>query len=222
VLAEFSVGGNSRSHSFDALRPDCRLIGICGHAPKVSRGQRIPWTLMDRKTASHLGHVVWIGKNFGSIQESISSEPFINLMSDCLRGGLNLRFPTFLLSGGHSAFADQRMARFSSRFQYVENPLLCPSEAKGAHFAGKIGDFWLEFVNLRRRKTVWWTKSKANHSPPPNSANKPELPPVFWADTSRHNPLRFQIPCSYCTVTTTGVDVVICAFAESVPVTVKV
>jgi hypothetical protein len=82
---------------------------------------------------------------------------------------------TFVVSGGHSAFADQRMALFSSRFQYAENPLLCPSGAKGAHFAGILEDCWLEFVNLRRRKTDWWTKSKANHSPPPNPVNKPNL-----------------------------------------------
>ena len=56
-----------------------------------------PLDLMDRKPASHLGHVVRIVENFGSIRHSISSEPFIHLTSDCLRGGSNLRVPTFLL-----------------------------------------------------------------------------------------------------------------------------
>ena len=84
---------------------------------------------------------------------------------------------TFLLSEGHSAFPDQRMALFSSRFQCAENPLLCPSRAKGAHFAGIFAEHWLLFVNLKRRKTAWWTKSRANHSPPPNSVNKSNLGP---------------------------------------------
>ena len=83
----------------------------------------------------------------------------------------------FVVSGGHSAFADQRMALFSSGFQCAENPLLCPSEAKGVHFAGILEDCWLKSVNLRRRKTDWWTKSRANHSPPPNPVNKPNVGP---------------------------------------------
>ncbi len=81
------------------------------------------------------------------------------------------------ISQGHSAFADQRMTLFSSRFQHAENPLLCPSGAKRAQIAGILEDCWLKFVNLRRRKTVWWTKSRANHSPPPNPVNKPNLGP---------------------------------------------
>lgn len=85
--------------------------------------------------------------------------------------------PTFLLSEGHSAFPGQRMALFRSRFQHAENLLLCPSGAKGTHFAGKFGDCWLLFADSKRRKTVWWTKSRANHSPPPNSVNKPILGP---------------------------------------------
>ena len=50
-------------------------------------------------------------------------------------------------------------------------------EQKGAHFAGKIGECWLLFADSKRPKTVWWTKSRANHSPPPNSVNKPNLGP---------------------------------------------
>ena len=48
---------------------------------------------MDRKPTSHLGHVVRISKNFGSVRHSISSEPFMRLISDSLRGGSNLRVP---------------------------------------------------------------------------------------------------------------------------------
>ena len=85
--------------------------------------------------------------------------------------------PTSPLSRGHSAFPDQRMALFSSRFQCAENPLLCPSRAKGTHFAGILEDCWLLFADSKRPKTVWWTKSRANHSPPPNPVNKPNLGP---------------------------------------------
>jgi hypothetical protein len=48
---------------------------------------------MDRKPASHLGHIARIVENLGSIRYSISSEPFIHLISDYLRGGSNLRVP---------------------------------------------------------------------------------------------------------------------------------
>jgi hypothetical protein len=85
--------------------------------------------------------------------------------------------PEITIFEGHSAFADQRMALFSSRFQCAENPLLCPAGAKGAHFAGKFEDCRLEFANLETLKTAWWTKSRANHSPPPNFVNKPNLGP---------------------------------------------
>ena len=44
----------------DALPSCCRLIGTCGHARKVSRSQRICWTVMYRKPTSHVGHVVRI------------------------------------------------------------------------------------------------------------------------------------------------------------------
>jgi hypothetical protein len=47
-------------------------------------------TLMDRKSASQLGHVV---PDRASVRHSISSEPFIYLISDCLQGGSNLRVP---------------------------------------------------------------------------------------------------------------------------------
>ena len=66
----------------DALLPCCRLIGTCGHARKVSRSQPICWTVMYRKPTSHVGHVVWIFENFGSIRHSISSEPLIRLICD--------------------------------------------------------------------------------------------------------------------------------------------
>ena len=39
-------------------------------------------------------------------------------------------------SEGHSAFPDQRMALLGAGFQSAENPLQCPSGAKGADFAG--------------------------------------------------------------------------------------
>ena len=77
----------------DALPSCCRLIGTCGHARKVSRSQRICWTVMYRKPTSHVGHVVWIFENFGSMRHSISSEPFIHLISDRSRGDSNLRIP---------------------------------------------------------------------------------------------------------------------------------
>ena len=50
--------------------------------------------------------------------------------------------PDITIFEGHSAFPDQRMALFRSRFQRAENPLLCPSGAKGTHFAGIFGDCW--------------------------------------------------------------------------------
>ena len=75
--------------------------------------------------------------------------------------------PTFLLSEGHSAFPDQRKALFRSRFQYTENLLLCPSGAKGTHFAGIFEDCWLQFADLKKLKTVWWTWSGSNRRPLP-------------------------------------------------------
>ena len=72
------------------------------------------------------------------------------------------------------------MALFSSRFQHAENPLLCPSGAKGAHFAGMLEDCWLVFADSKRTKTVWWTKSRANHSPPPNPVKKSDLRPNWF------------------------------------------
>ena len=115
-------------------------------------------------------------KNFGSMRHSISSEPFIHLTSDCEAVQI-CASATLLLSEGHSAFPDQRMALFRSRFQSAENPLLCPSGEKGRHFAGIFGGCWLKLTDIERPKTVWWTKSRANHSPPPNSVNKPILGP---------------------------------------------
>jgi hypothetical protein len=88
----------------DRLSPNQRLVA---HAPKVNRAQHTRWTLMDRnrKPASQPSHFVAIvRKYFGLVRHSSSSEPFICLISACLRGGSNLRDPTFLLSGGHSAF----------------------------------------------------------------------------------------------------------------------
>ena len=40
--------------------------------------------------------------------------------------GSHLYGPDITICEGHSAFADQRMALFSSRFRCAENPLLCP------------------------------------------------------------------------------------------------
>ncbi len=48
---------------------------ICSHAPKLSRGQGIRWTLMGRKSASHLGHTVLIVHQFNI--RIPASEPFI-------------------------------------------------------------------------------------------------------------------------------------------------
>ena len=151
----------------DALPPCCRLIGTCGHARKVSRSQR--YLLDGDVSETHVPSRACCldFRKLGSMRHSISSEPFIHLISDCLRGGSNLRVPTSLLSEGHSAFPDQRMAPFSSRFQCAENPLLCPSGAKGAHFAGILEDCWLLFADSKRPKTVWWTWSGSNRRPLP-------------------------------------------------------
>jgi hypothetical protein len=75
--------------------------------------------------------------------------------------------PTFLLSEGHSAFPDQRVALFRSRFLYAENPLLCPPRAIGAQFVGKFGNCWLSCADLKRLKTAWWTWSGSNRRPLP-------------------------------------------------------
>ncbi len=51
---------------------------ICGYAPKVSKGQGIRWTLMGRKSASHLGNVdrivkkLWFNSTF-DFQRAIHS-----------------------------------------------------------------------------------------------------------------------------------------------------
>jgi len=110
---------------------------------------------MDRKLAPHIGDAVRIACETLQICTS----------------------RTYLLSEGHSAFADQRTALFISRFKCAENSLLCPSGAKGVHFVGILEDWRLLFADSTRRKTVWWTKSRANHSPPPNSVNKSNLGP---------------------------------------------
>ena len=60
--------------------------------------------------------------------------------------------PDITVFEGHSAFPDQRMALFRSRFQRAENPLLCPSGAKGTHFAGIFGDSWQKLTDLKRLK----------------------------------------------------------------------
>ena len=122
---------------------------------------------MDRKPASHLGHVVRIvEKPLDQCDIRLASHSFISHLMAC--EALQIcASRTFLLSEGHSAFPDQRMALFSSRFQCAENPLLCPSGAKGAHFAGILGDCWLLFADSKRPKTVWWTWSGSNRRPLP-------------------------------------------------------
>ena len=132
-------------------------------------GQRIRWTYWIGNPLP-ISAIFELSKIFEPIRHSISTESFIHLMLNCLRGGSIRASPTFLLSDGHSAFPDQRMALFKSRFQCAENSLLCPSVAKGAHFAGIFGDCWLLFADLKRGKTVWWwTQSPANPSPSPFS-----------------------------------------------------
>ena len=59
---------------------------------------------------------------------------------------------TFVVSGGHSAFPDQRMAPFSSGLQCAENPLLYPSGAKGAHFAGIFGGLLTIICRIKETK----------------------------------------------------------------------
>ncbi len=128
--------------------------------PKVSRGQHIRWPLTDRKPASHLGHVARIVKKTLD-QFDIrfpASHSFVSYLIACEAVQI-CAFPAFLLSEAHSAFPDQRMAVFGNRFQHAENPLLCPSGAKGAQIAGRLEDCWLKFANLRRRNTDWWSKS---------------------------------------------------------------
>jgi len=100
------------------------------------------------------------------MRHSISSEPFIHLTSDCEAVQI-CASATLLLSEGHSAFPDQRMALFRSRFQSAENPLLCPSGEKGRHFAGIFGGCWLKLTDIERPKTVWWTWSGSNRRPLP-------------------------------------------------------
>ena len=106
-----------------------------------------------------------LSKKFGSMRHSISSVVSMCRIARCLRGSSKLRIPDIRTSGGNSAFPDQRMARFRSRFQYAENTLLCPSGAKRAQIAGILEDCWLKFVNLRIRKTEWWCRqSRENRS----------------------------------------------------------
>src|SRR5665213_3151566 len=136
-----------------------------------------PLALMDRQPASISTMLSGLSKNFGSIDVRFpAGHSFVSYLIACEAVQI-CASPTFLLSEGYSAFADQRMALFRSRFQYAENPLLCPSGAKGAHFAGILEDCWLLLADSKRPKTVWWTNSRANHSPPPNSVNKPNLGP---------------------------------------------
>jgi hypothetical protein len=47
------------------------------------------------------------------------------------------------VSGGHSAFADWRIALFWAGIGNVENSLLWPSSAKSVKFAGKLEDLLL-------------------------------------------------------------------------------
>jgi hypothetical protein len=63
-----------------------------------------------------------------------ASHSFIS--PDCLQGGSNLRVPDTPTSEGHSAFSDQRMALFRSKFQYAENLLLVLEEQKAPVLRG--------------------------------------------------------------------------------------
>jgi hypothetical protein len=72
----------------NAMLPNCRLIGICGHAPKVS----VSAGLNGSETGSRLSHVVRIVEKL-SINSTLDFQRTIHLTSDCLRGGSNLRIP---------------------------------------------------------------------------------------------------------------------------------
>jgi len=50
--------------------------------------------------------------------------------------------PDLPLCGGHSAFADQRIAFNLAEIGIRENSLLCPSSAKNAEIAGKLEGLW--------------------------------------------------------------------------------
>ena len=123
---------------------------------------------MDRKPASHLGHVVRIVENFGSIRHSISSEPFIHLISDCLRGGSNLRIPdipSFPKDTRHFPIREWLClaADFSTR-----RILSCVlQEQKAPILRGYWRIVGCNLQILKRLKTVWWTWSGSNRRPLP-------------------------------------------------------
>ena len=102
-----------------------------------------PLDLNGSETASHLSHVVWIVEKLW-INATFDFQRAIHLSHLIACEAVQIcASRTFLLSEGHSAFPDQRMALFRSRFQYAENPLLYPSGAKGTYFAGIFGECWL-------------------------------------------------------------------------------
>jgi len=77
--------------------------------------------------------------NRASVRRSISSEPsFISYRTACEAPNV-CASPTFLVSGGHSAFPDQRIGPISTRILKAENPLLCPPGAESTHFARNLG-----------------------------------------------------------------------------------
>ena len=84
-----------------------------GHPGRWSspRGRR---SRPDKRSVRLIGNLVIriVRRNSDQFDIRFSSEPFVLLISDCLRVGSNLLAPTFLLSKGHTAFPDQRMALF--------------------------------------------------------------------------------------------------------------
>jgi hypothetical protein len=135
--------------------------------PKVSRGQRIRWTLMDREPASHRGHVVRIAeKPLDQCDTRFPANRSLNLISDCLRGGSNLRVPDIPPKDTRH-FPIREWLCLAADFS-TRRILSCVlQEQKSCIFAGKFWDCRLLFADSKRPKTVWWTWSGSNRRPLP-------------------------------------------------------
>ncbi len=137
----------------DALLPHCRLIGNLWPCAQSQQMSAYPLYLNGSETDfPSRATLSELSKNFGSIRPSISSEPLIHVHGLIACEAFQIRVSrAFLLSEGHSAFPDQRMALFSSRFQCDGESSPVSSRSKRGLFCGDIGG--LMAIICRFKKT---------------------------------------------------------------------
>ena len=125
----------------DELLPDCRFIGDLRQCAQGQQGQRMRWTLMDRKSASHLGQAVRIAEKL-RINSRFDFQRAIHSSHDFLfaRRFKSARPRHFHFRKDTRHFPIREWLCLGAEFSARRIFSCVLPRAKGTHFAGKIGD----------------------------------------------------------------------------------